>query len=661
MLVAAVIVLELWRAPPGWLLPEHHTDVRVLHWLHSHWLNAAAIAALASMAAALTPLLIWLRDRRRTQSTPGHQARDREVMLHRVHRKWITDVLEPSLEHAARLTLGLQTRPDVLHIAMRVTRGPDRQPEPIPEGKPVLEVFEEAGSSLLILGAPGAGKTTLLLQLANALIDRAGRDPVQPIPVVVNLESWPTRRQALDQWLADELLESYGVPKSTANSWMADGELVLLLDGLDEVAEHYRPACAAAINGYRRDHGLNGLVVCSRTKELQQLAVELELDAAVELQPPTNTQVNAFLDHLENTGTPLTEVRAAIATDESLRELLSSPLMLNVIALAYHGREPTALVHYDTYVNRRAVLWEAYVKRMFEQRPLPRRCHYTPEQAVAWLGWLAHALEVFNENEFRLDRLTKRWLPIAGRRHTGPWLRGEHWMQVVGTLDEYVARVSHIEKGEKGETFGWDVADMIDDLIDESGWFSPGIVIAAAGAGLAAGLMKGVAAGLVSALATMLCAYIVGIFLLTVISMDLRRRWIIKRTRRPHEGIRREARQAMRSSLAAFLLFGAPAALGFWLGLGPALGLSLGLSLGLWFGVLFGVASGGEVWLQHYAVRAALARSGAAPWRLESFLDAMAERLLLRRSGGSYQFIHRLLRDYLFSHNPVSRETAESH
>jgi len=55
---------------------------------------------------------------------------------------------------------------------------------------------------------------------------------------------------------------------------------------------------------------------------------------------------------------------------------------------------------------------------------------------------------------------------------------------------------------------------------------------------------------------------------------------------------------------------------------------------------------GGNVCLQHYSARMALARAKAAPWKLESFLDAMAARLLLLRSGGSYQFTHRLLRDY---------------
>ena len=41
-----------------------------------------------------------------------------------------------------------------------------------------------------------------------------------------------------------------------------------------------------------------------------------------------------------------------------------------------------------------------------------------------------------------------------------------------------------------------------------------------------------------------------------------------------------------------------------------------------------------------------MVHEGIAPWRYRSFLDAMADRLLLRQSGSAYLFIHRLLRDH---------------
>ena len=41
--------------------------------------------------------------------------------------------------------------------------------------------------------------------------------------------------------------------------------------------------------------------------------------------------------------------------------------------------------------------------------------------------------------------------------------------------------------------------------------------------------------------------------------------------------------------------------------------------------------------------------SGQLPWNLPRFLDYAAERILLRKVGGGYIFIHRLLLDYFAS------------
>ena len=72
-----------------------------------------------------------------------------------------------------------------------------------------------------------------------------------------------------------------------------------------------------------------------------------------------------------------------------------------------------------------------------------------------------------------------------------------------------------------------------------------------------------------------------------------------------------------------------------------------GLGPGLCFGLIFGAVSGGFSFVQHYGVLALLVNEGAVPWRYRAFLQAMTGRLLLHNNGGSYLFVHRLLRDYL--------------
>ncbi|MCX9189838.1 hypothetical protein C3Y87_00060 [Carbonactinospora thermoautotrophica] len=60
-------------------------------------------------------------------------------------------------------------------------------------------------------------------------------------------------------------------------------------------------------------------------------------------------------------------------------------------------------------------------------------------------------------------------------------------------------------------------------------------------------------------------------------------------------------------------------------------------------------------WLDHRVARFVAWWAGFLPRDLLAFLDYADERVLLRRSGGSYLFLHRTLRDYLATQDPESR------
>lgn len=99
--------------------------------------------------------------------------------------------------------------------------------------------------------------------------------------------------------------------------------------------------------------------------------------------------------------------------DEALKELLSSPLMLHVAALAYKGRPAADLIEPGSVRERRQRLWQAYVDRMFELRPLPDRYGYTREQAIDWLAKLSRILQDQDQTQFRPDSLTRAGFPIS--------------------------------------------------------------------------------------------------------------------------------------------------------------------------------------------------------------------------------------------------------
>lgn len=82
------------------------------------------------------------------------------------------------------------------------------------------------------------------------------------------------------------------------------------------------------------------------------------------------------------------------------------------------------------------------------------------------------------------------------------------------------------------------------------------------------------------------------------------------------------------------------------------------MGFGLVFAPIVGLLFGGAAVMQHYVMRAFLVRARVAPWRYDAFLEAMVQRLLLRRSGNAYLFVHRLLRDYLAEPDPDRVQTA---
>jgi serine/threonine protein kinase/DNA polymerase III delta prime subunit len=59
-----------------------------------------------------------------------------------------------------------------------------------------------------------------------------------------------------------------------------------------------------------------------------------------------------------------------------------------------------------------------------------------------------------------------------------------------------------------------------------------------------------------------------------------------------------------------------------------------------------GLACGGAAYMQHFVLRILLWCARSAPFNYPRFLDYAAERILLRKVGGGYIFIHRLLLEY---------------
>lgn len=84
----------------------------------------------------------------------------------------------------------------------------------------------------------------------------------------------------------------------------------------------------------------------------------------------------------------------------------------------------------------------------------------------------------------------------------------------------------------------------------------------------------------------------------------------------------------------------------FAIAIGLCLTLILGLVVGLAVAPVMSLYFGGLAVVQHVALRFVGTVCGEMPWNYPAFLDYAVERLLLRRVGGSYIFIHRMLLEH---------------
>ena len=349
---------------------------------------------------------------------PPAEAEDRRNLLllaDNVKRFWIEGVLERSLHEVAMLELRKEPLSDaVQHPWERVLELPGQPSQSLAGEKKIGEIFFETGRCLLILGEPGAGKTVTLLELARELIGRFETDPTQSAPVVLNLSTWQDKRRSLANWIEVELKSKYFVPPRRCRGWLASSRLLLLLDGLDEVPAGSRTSCVYAINEFIQNTGAPGIAVCSRRTEYTTLPEKLSFTGAVCLQPLTIDQINGYL---EWGGSRLAALRHVIREEPPLQELAQSPLMLNVISLAYQDLPAEMIADQSSkgLESRRKHLFECYVKRMF-QRIGKAPDIYPQERAKRWLSWLARRMRQHSVTVFLIEHLQPSWLPSVRQR-----------------------------------------------------------------------------------------------------------------------------------------------------------------------------------------------------------------------------------------------------
>lgn len=334
---------------------------------------------------------------------------NRTALIQKVADFWIHGVYDRSIENYPLLDLDVETRPDLVEqpFAGSVNQPGTRRATRL---SALVETYDRLNGSLLIVGEPGSGKTTALLALAKALLHRAEQDPLLPVPVIFNLSSWRADKfAAFDNWLVQQFHLHYKIGARLAASWVAENQLVLLLDGLDEVDAGERDSCVKAIDEYQQGRAdVPSLVVCCRLAEYLALDRQLRLDGAVLLKSLRAPQIQHYL---QGAGPQNSNLAAVLAHDPQLAEMASVPLMLNILAIGCEGTVAQGLSgQVLSAPQQRRRLFDLYVARMFERAVRTDSQAYDKAGLLHCLSWLAHNMQQRSLSIFAIEAMQPEWL-----------------------------------------------------------------------------------------------------------------------------------------------------------------------------------------------------------------------------------------------------------
>ncbi len=197
---------------------------------------------------------------------------------------------------------------------------------------------------LVAVGAPGAGKSIFLRHLALTYARRGlGDFPRQPVPVLLELNRLNYSQEPLLDQLA-RVLGSYAFPNARGflQSFLKRGQLLLLLDGLDEVDAAARGRVVQAIQDLLpRSEGYqdNQVIITCRTQVYRDEFADWA-ERKLEIMDFDDQQIQRFLSAWER-DMPQAEGKSAKHLISALRErpqimaLARNPLLLTMIAYLY--------------------------------------------------------------------------------------------------------------------------------------------------------------------------------------------------------------------------------------------------------------------------------------------------------------------------------------
>ncbi|MEU8551843.1 NACHT domain-containing protein [Streptomyces roseoverticillatus] len=274
-------------------------------------------------------------------------------------------------------------------------------------GKEILvteaaSAYDTSLGRLLVLGDPGAGKTHVIRRIMRHSLAKARENSHDPIPFYLHLSSWMGPRQEMREWVIDTLNRQYGVHEQYLDRWLEDGELALLVDGLDELSLRRRRECVVALNRFLSRYPDLETVIACRKREYEDTRKFLGLRGSLDLHP---IKAKDLVDSLASFGEYFRELSKAIQASRKFRSLLQNPLFLRLALITYREADTIGIVGAR---DMESALLKEYVSHC-EQRSNVG-LHDSVE--MSWLASIAQTLRARKTVSFCPDRAPIEFFPV---------------------------------------------------------------------------------------------------------------------------------------------------------------------------------------------------------------------------------------------------------
>lgn len=214
---------------------------------------------------------------------------------------------------------------------------------------------------LMVLGGPGAGKSTFLRRMGlEALKGRRGAYQHACIPVFIDLKTFNTGEIDLEKAIAKEFqICGFPSPEESTQKLLQQGKLLVLLDGLDEVATERTNEAISQIQNFVDSHKQNRYIASCRVAAYRH---NFRLFTDVAMADFDDAQIKQFITNWFRADPDIAQdCWQKLNSDDhtAAKELTQTPLLLTLVCLLYQRSRK--------FPTNRSTLYERALRVLLEE------------------------------------------------------------------------------------------------------------------------------------------------------------------------------------------------------------------------------------------------------------------------------------------------------